>query len=300
MKKLLAFLSDVRCGLVLCILLCMHAGAGSGDFSSDKKCKISGDKPNAPKACGAAWQGGMLYGRADGMEVFYDGKKISLNDVFVVGFGRDAPDTVKLSFCKTGCKDCKDYSYAIEKRKYREQEIKVPDKYTEYPPEIEKRIARENAEIAAARSGAAADTATYFMNLRLPENLHDIRISGVYGSGRKFNGQVKSPHKGVDWAAPTGTLVYSFAPGRVVLAADHYMNGKIVIIAHGHDITTSYLHFSKINVKVGDKVGYDTVIGEVGGTGRASGPHLHAQLNWGSVAIDLGLFVLGEKKSDEK
>jgi len=272
-------------------LFCVQAVA------KEKPCDIYGIEKDAPLLCGVAQQGGMLYGNSDGWQVYDGNKKISKNGFFVVGLDRDAPDIQKLTFCMPGkalaSGVCKTYSYKIVQRKYQEQKITVPSKFVKYPPEVEKRIAMEAAAIKKARDVAAKDTALYFMKFRIPENLNKYRISGVFGSARVFNGEVKNPHKGTDWAAPVGTPVYSFAPGRVILAESHYLNGNIVILAHGHNITTTYLHLDKISVKVGDAVGMDTKLGTVGATGRTSGPHLHAQGNFGSVAIDIYLIAKG-------
>jgi murein DD-endopeptidase MepM/ murein hydrolase activator NlpD len=259
-------------------------------------CVASDDKgveKSAPNLCGVATQGGMLYGEAAGWDVFYGAQKISNKDVFVIGLDRDAPASLKLKFCQS--ENCQTYSYKIAAREYLEQKINVDDKFVSYPPDIEKRINAESAKIKSARALAADDEALYFLEFKLPENLKQYRVSGVFGSRRVFNNAPKSPHKGVDFAAPAGTPVYPIADGKIILAEEHYMNGKIILISHGHGIVSAYLHLSQIDAKAGDVVSKSRMIGKVGSTGRSSGPHLHLGLYWKQTAIDPGLFVLEGK-----
>lgn len=231
----------------------------------------------------------MLYGEADGWEVFVGDKKISKGGVFVIGLDRDAPDALKLKFCKH--KDCQVYAYPIQQRKYQEQHVSVPDKFVKYSKEVEDRIDRESEGIKSARAGALKNTMLYFMDLSLPDNLKKYKISGVYGSRRVFNGEPKRSHNGLDFAAPAGTPVHPIAGGTVILAEKHYMNGNIVMISHGHGVVSAYLHLSEISAKVGDKVDVSKIIGKVGATGRSSGAHLHLGLYHGQTAIDPELFI---------
>jgi len=83
-----------------------------------------------------------------------------------------------------------------------------------------------------------------------------------------------------------GTPIPSFSRGTVVLAANHYLNGNIVIVSLGHNVFVVYLHMSKIKVKVGDKVDFGTIIGNVGSTGQSDGPHLHFGMSVGSTYIN--------------
>jgi murein DD-endopeptidase MepM/ murein hydrolase activator NlpD len=98
-----------------------------------------------------------------------------------------------------------------------------------------------------------------------------------FGKRRVLNGHPGSPHGGVDFPAPTGTLVHAAQKGLVVLAEELYFSGNTVIVDHGLGIYTFYCHFSEIDSKVGDEVVAGTVLGKVGATGRVTGPHLH----WG-------------------
>lgn len=103
------------------------------------------------------------------------------------------------------------------------------------------------------------------------------KANNNFGERRIFNNEPRSPHSGVDISSPYGAPVRASNSGRVVLAKDLYFAGKTVVIDHGLGVFTQYLHFSKILAKRGDFVRKGEVIGEIGATGRVTGPHLH----WG-------------------
>jgi hypothetical protein len=138
----------------------------------------------------------------------------------------------------------------------------------------------------AKRSWSNIDMAS--LDLMLPVR---SRISGLFGRRRVFNQQPRSPHSGLDLAAPQGTPVYAPRTGRVVLTGDYFFLGKTVFIEHGQGLITLYSHLSKIDVSEGDKVGRGVKIAEVGATGRASGPHLHWGVYLNRVAVDPLLFI---------
>ena len=122
-------------------------------------------------------------------------------------------------------------------------------------------------------------------NLIIP--VEDATITGVYGSQRILNGKRKWPHYGLDFAQKEGTPVKAMLNGTVTLAApDLYYTGGTLIFDHGHGISTLYMHMNKVFVKKGQKVKQGDIIGSVGSTGRATGPHLDVRLNWFDIRLD--------------
>jgi len=159
----------------------------------------------------------------------------------------------------------------------------VPPKTVEPPPDIAARIEREQAQVVAARA-RDDDRADFAQAFVWPVK---GRISGRFGNQRVYNGVPKSPHSGMDIAAPTGTPVLAPASGVVTFAApDLYLTGGTLLLDHGHGVSSNFLHLSRIDVKVGDRVQQGQVIGAVGATGRATGPHLHWGMNWFDVRVD--------------
>jgi murein DD-endopeptidase MepM/ murein hydrolase activator NlpD len=117
-------------------------------------------------------------------------------------------------------------------------------------------------------------------------------ISGVYGSQRILNGEPRRPHYGVDIAVPVGTPVRAPAPGIVTLAVpDMFFSGGTLIIDHGHRLSSSFLHLSKLHVDVGDRVEQGDLVAEVGATGRVTGAHLDWRMNLRDRRIDPQLLV---------
>ena len=114
----------------------------------------------------------------------------------------------------------------------------------------------------------------------------DLKISGMpvegimstpFGAQRYVNGEPRSPHSGIDIAAPEGTPVITPLAGRVLVVSEMYLNGNTVAIGHGHGVVSVFSHLKAVSVKEGDWIEVGSEIGEVGKTGRATGPHLH----WG-------------------
>lgn len=111
-------------------------------------------------------------------------------------------------------------------------------------------------------------------------------ISDVFGSQRIFNGVAQRPHLGLDFRVPTGTPVHAMNDGTVLLARPLYYEGNFIVIDHGQGLLTLYLHLSEIKVKEGETVKRGEEIGLSGGTGRATGPHLHVAVRWQGTYLD--------------
>lgn len=156
------------------------------------------------------------------------------------------------------------------------------------PREIQARIAEEQARVDAARE-RNDNRADFAQPFAWPVQ---GRISGRFGNQRIYvlpdgSEDAGSPHSGMDIAAPEGTPVLAPADGIVTFAdPDLYVTGGTVLLDHGHGVSSNFLHLSRIDVRVGDRVLQGQPIGAVGSTGRATGPHLHWGMSWFDVRID--------------
>ena len=247
---------------------------------------IAGAGAGEPVLEGKLVQGGLVQGVVDpGARVELAGKSVPVDDEgrFVIGFDRDAPAVEQLHV------DGQVFTLSIEPREYDIQRVEGIAKRIMSPSEQDlQRISKEAAQVANARTlyDLRADFATGF------EWPVVGPISGVYGSQRFYNGNPSRPHYGVDIAVATGTPVLAPAPGLVTLAEDDlFYSGGTVIVDHGHGLTSSFLHMSKVSVAVGQRVDRGTMIGEVGATGRVTGPHLDWRMNWRDRRIDPQLLV---------
>jgi len=161
----------------------------------------------------------------------------------------------------------------------------LPEQYVSPPPDVQERIARDARAVAEARR---RDTSrTWFADQFIWPA--EGTITSVYGSQRILNGEPRAPHYGVDIAAPTGTPVRAPANAVVSLASDLYLSGNTMILDHGHGVSTTYLHLSRMDYAAGRRVDRGDQIGLIGATGRATGPHLCWRLNWFQTRLDVAL-----------
>ncbi len=182
--------------------------------------------------------------------------------------------------------------FYIEDKKYEEQYITIKDKRKVNPNALDiKRILQEKKRITDAFQHWSNHHDNN-LNFILPV---DGRQSSSFGLRRFFNGQARKPHSGLDIAAPQGTEILAPAAGHVILTGDFFFNGQSVFIDHGQGLITMYCHLSVITVKEGDKIKQSDKIGEVGQTGRVTGPHLHWSVSLNNARINPALF-LTEKK----
>jgi murein DD-endopeptidase MepM/ murein hydrolase activator NlpD len=231
-------------------------------------------------------QGNVIFGRAaPGSTVSFKGRpvRVAEDGRFVIGLDRDEAPQVELVVARTGVATDR-RRFKVEPRSYDIQRIDgLPPSQVTPPPEAQKRIAQDYAQVRAARLRDTARTEV-FEGFIWPAI---GRISGVYGSQRILNGVPKQPHFGVDVAAPVGTPVRAPAGGVVTLAAaDMYYTGGTLMIDHGHGLSSAFLHLHKLHVKEGQEVRQGDLIGEIGATGRASGPHLDWRVNWLDARVD--------------
>lgn len=166
--------------------------------------------------------------------------------------------------------------------KYKTEVLHVPEKFVKPDPETMVRIEadRQLKKTAFAEQIPVAEWSGRF------EAPVSTQPSEGFGTRRTFNGQLASIHKGMDYHAAPGTPVMAANSGEVVLAAPLFYEGNCVIINHGQQFMTIYMHLSKLTVKQGDKVEKGEEVGLSGATGRATGPHLHVAVRWQDAYLD--------------
>ena len=167
---------------------------------------------------------------------------------------------------------------------YRMEKLTVAPKFGQAPDSaLSRRIAREQA-LAAAVSRQSHETPRLWTgDFARPR---EARVTSRFGDGREFNGTVQSRHMGLDLAGAVGAPVLAPDRGVVALVGDFYYAGNAVYIDHGAGLVTAYFHLSKVNVARGDTVAAGDTIGQVGATGRVTGPHLHWVARYGAITVD--------------
>jgi murein DD-endopeptidase MepM/ murein hydrolase activator NlpD len=236
-------------------------------------------------------QGALLLGQVEpGVTVSYGGEKLktTADGQFLVGLGRNASALSR--FVITDAAGLvSEAEYKIVPRTYNIQKVEgVPQRTVEPPAGQLQRIRSDSALVVEARR-LVTDKADFLGGFIKPV---DGPITGVYGSQRFYNGVPKSPHYGLDYAAPTGTIVKAPAAGVVRLAHDDlFYSGGTLIIDHGHGLSSSFLHLSEILVVAGYRVARGEPIARVGSTGRATGPHLDWRMNWLNQRVDPALVL---------
>lgn len=240
---------------------------------------------------GEPLQGGLITGTAPaGSTVVLDGRPLmtSPQGHFVFGIGREDTDARELA---VQLPDGTPWRQQVipQPRDFDIQRVDgLPPAQVTPPAAALERIRDDGRLIGQARQRFQART-DWLGDFEWPVI---GRITGVYGSQRILNGEPRRPHFGVDIAAPEGTPIMAPAPGIVTMVhPDMYYSGATLLIDHGHGISTTYLHMSEISVSAGQRVAKGDVIGKVGATGRATGPHLCWRLNWGDVRLDPALLV---------
>ena len=218
-------------------------------------------------------QGGIIIGHSSLAEkVFFDDREIQLSNDgnFIFGFGRNHKKSsiIKLKFPNK----IETYNIDIKKSDYKIEKIDgLPSKMVTPGPELYERI--KNDRVLIGQALKEDYQSEKFTNKFIWPSKG--RISGVFGSQRILNGIKKNPHGGLDIAAPTGTPIKAIA----------------VIIGHGNKLKSMYIHMEDINVSKGDKVSQGDVIGTIGMTGRATGPHLHMNIYWNRIKINPELLL---------
>jgi murein DD-endopeptidase MepM/ murein hydrolase activator NlpD len=176
---------------------------------------------------------------------------------------------------------------AVVDKKYATQHLSVPPDQADLPPEQVARYQREREHLVKVLSTFTEP---------VPEGLDmlqpvDGRRSGTFGLRRIINGMPRSPHGGLDIAAPEGTPIVAAAAGRVLDVGEYLFLGRTITLDHGQGLLTLYAHLSAVDIAAGETVAAGAPIGKVGATGRATGPHLHFSVYLNATSVDPAIFL---------
>lgn len=241
---------------------------------------------------GTIQQGGLAIGTAPSgtSALFLDGQPVALSTGgrFLLGFDRDAGPVARLTARLADGRNVTE-TLAVRPRSWRIERVDIARGPSRPDPEYQRIRAAEVAQIEAAR---AVDSPVNGWLQRFAWPVTG-RISGVFGSQRIYRGEPGAYHSGVDIARPTGTAITAPADGVVVLAAARpfSLEGNLLIVDHGMGLNSAFLHLSRIDVAVGQRVGRGQLLGAIGTTGRSTGPHLHWALKWRDARVDPQLLV---------
>ena len=184
--------------------------------------------------------------------------------------------------------DGRSVAFAVKPKHYPEEHLTIQNEHQVNPdPEDEKRIAREKALMDPVWKDWSVPLTP---SLQFQQPTPGRRTSS-FGKRRFFNGEARAPHPGLDIAAPMGQAVQAPAEGVVMLTGDFFFNGNTVLIAHGEGVVSLLCHLTDISVSQGQRLRAGDLVGHVGKTGRATGPHLHWTLSLNDARVDPGLFL---------
>jgi len=231
-------------------------------------------------------QGHFIIGKTiKNAKVFIDKKEIKVSQEGYFAFGLDRDRKYDVTVTVKSKDNTEKIIKKVLKREYKIQRIDdLEEKKVTPPEEVYERIKKENKLIANARE---INSDLNFFKDKFLVPVDDAIITGVYGSQRILNGKPKWPHYGLDFAQKKGAPVKAMLNGTVTLAEkDLYYTGGTLIFDHGHGISTLYMHLNDIYVEKDQKIKQGDIIGTVGATGRATGPHLDIRLNWFGTRLD--------------
>jgi murein DD-endopeptidase MepM/ murein hydrolase activator NlpD len=259
-------------GLCTCLLLCLGTSGGAEEI---------------------AWPGGVAFldlGVAAGSPPFveYDGKRalvMNKDGHWFAAIGVNLSTAVGKAAIRLA--DGSLLAFDVSEHAYREQRLEVAPGFVSLSDENLERVGRDRKIIDAALNNWR-DAPLKDVDLSAPV---DGPRSSSFGLRRFFNDEPRSPHSGMDIAAPTGEAVLAPRDGIVTATGDFFFNGNTVILDHGQGYITLYCHLSEIGVEEGQRIVAGESIGAVGATGRVTGPHLHFGTYLNGTAVDPALLL---------
>ena len=242
-------------------------------------------------------EGSLIFGQLDPNEtVFIEKSKLNIgknsnnlfqiptdkNNRFIIGVPQDAKE---ITLTLKNKNISKTITYPIKSRSWNEDYVSgLPPAKVEPNKKNQERITKESLEMRMARQNSTYPSFPEQWTCPVPDYK---RISSHFGSRRILNNVKKQGHSGTDLAAPIGTSVLAPADGKVVyIHPDMFLTGKTILIDHGFGVFSSYSHLNSINVQLNQNVKSGDLLGTVGQTGRATGPHLHWTVTWYGVRVN--------------
>ncbi|WP_277963268.1 peptidoglycan DD-metalloendopeptidase family protein [Pseudomonas sp. RIT-To-2] len=226
---------------------------------------------------------------AQAPKAFFDGKPVLVvreqqNWRAIVGL----PLTQKPGAARITTGDQRSLGFVVGSKHYPEQHITLKNNRQVNPnPADLKRFEVELAEQLKAYRSFSPGTPS---NLLLDKPVNGP-LSSRFGVRRFFNGEERNPHAGLDFAVPAGTPIKTPAAGKVILIGNYFFNGNTVFVDHGQGFISMFCHMSKVDVKVGQDLARGAVVGRVGMTGRATGPHMHWNVSLNDARVDPAIFI---------
>jgi murein DD-endopeptidase MepM/ murein hydrolase activator NlpD len=178
-------------------------------------------------------------------------------------------------------------TFWIKAKKYQEQRLKVAPGMVDLSAENTARYEREKLHTIALLARPPSAIPSQFKMIAPTAGSQ----SASFGLKRFFNGQARNPHSGMDIAAPVGASVVAPLAGTVIDVGDYYFNGGTVWLDHGGGLLSMFCHLSVMSAKIGDVLKAGDKLGEVGATGRVTGPHLHWSVNLNRTMVNPALFL---------
>ncbi|AJQ55607.1 TPA: M23 family metallopeptidase [Aeromonas hydrophila] len=184
--------------------------------------------------------------------------------------------------------DGRTLGFTVGTKHYREQHIKLKNSRQVNP--LAEDMTRINRELAEQTRAYQTFSPTQPSNLLFDKPV-DGPLSSPFGLRRFFNGEERNPHSGLDFAVGAGTPIKSPAAGKVILIGNYFFNGNTVFVDHGQGLISMFCHMSKVDVKLGQSLPRGGIVGRVGATGRATGPHMHWNVSLNDARVDPAIFI---------
>ena len=184
--------------------------------------------------------------------------------------------------------DGRTLSFTVGTKHYREQHIKLKNSRQVNP--LAEDMTRINRELAEQTRAYQTFSPAQPSNLLFDKPVQGP-LSSLFGLRRFFNGEERNPHSGLDFAVGAGTSIKAPAAGKVILIGNYFFNGNTVFVDHSQGLISMFCHMSKVDVKLGQSLPRGGIVGRVGATGRATGPHMHWNVSLNDARVDPAIFI---------